>query len=95
MGPSEIATSIERTMELVNLGRIGLKVSRLGLDYVDLYQVHRFDPTTPIAETLEALDAVVRAGKAPHIGASSMFAWQFATMLHASDRLGLARFATM
>jgi aryl-alcohol dehydrogenase (NADP+) len=68
---------------------------RLQLEYVDLYQIHRFDPTTPVEETLEALDAVVRAGKVLHIGASSMYAWQLAKMLHASDRLGLARFVTM
>ncbi len=68
---------------------------RLGTDYVDLYQIHRFDPSTPIEETLEALDTVVRAGKARYIGASSMFAWQFQRMLHASDRRGLARFVTM
>jgi aryl-alcohol dehydrogenase (NADP+) len=68
---------------------------RLGTDYVDLYQIHRFDPTTPIVETLEALNAVVKAGKALYIGASSMFAWQFAQMLYTSDRLGLARFVTM
>jgi aryl-alcohol dehydrogenase-like predicted oxidoreductase len=70
-------------------------LKRLGLDYVDLYQIHRFDYTTPIEETLEALDDVVRAGKALAIGASSMFAWQMAKMLHTSDRLGLARFVTM
>jgi len=68
---------------------------RLQLDYVDLYQIHRFDPTTPVEETLEALDAAVRAGKVLHIGASSMYAWQLAKMLHTSDRLGLARFVTM
>ena len=68
---------------------------RLELDYVDLYQIHRFDPTTPIEETLEALTDVVKAGKALHIGASSMFAWQFAKMLDTSDRLGLSRFVTM
>jgi len=68
---------------------------RLGTDYVDLYQIHRFDPETPIEETLGALDDVVRAGKALYIGASSMFAWQFANMLHTSDRLGLSRFVTM
>src|SRR5262249_4578144 len=68
---------------------------RLGLDYVDLYQIHRFDPSTPIEETLEALDAVVRAGKALYIGASSMYAWQMAKMLYTADRLGLARFVTM
>ena len=68
---------------------------RLGTDYIDLYQIHRFDPTTPIEETLEALTDVVRAGKALYIGASSMCAWQFAKMLDASDRAGLSRFVTM
>ncbi len=68
---------------------------RLGTDYVDLYQIHRFDYETPLEETLAALDAVVQAGKALYIGASSMFAWQFAKMLYTSDRLGLARFVTM
>ena len=68
---------------------------RLGTDYVDLYQIHRFDYDTPIEETLEALDDVVRAGKALYIGASSMFTWQFQQMLHLSDTLGLARFVTM
>jgi aryl-alcohol dehydrogenase (NADP+) len=68
---------------------------RLGMDYVDLYQIHRFDGTTPIEETLEALTDVVKAGKALYIGASSMFAWQFAKMLNTSDRLGLSRFVTM
>jgi aryl-alcohol dehydrogenase (NADP+) len=68
---------------------------RLGTDYVDLYQIHRFDYTTPIEETLEALDRVVKAGKALYIGASSMFAWQFANMLHTSDQLHLSRFVTM
>jgi aryl-alcohol dehydrogenase (NADP+) len=70
-------------------------LKRLQLDYVDLYQIHRLDSATPIEETLEALDAVVRAGKALYIGASSMFAWQMAKMLHTSDRLGLARFVSM
>src|SRR5258707_15342369 len=58
---------------------------RLGLDYVDLYQIHRFDYDTPIEETLEALTDVVKAGKALHIGASSMYTWQFAKMLHSAD----------
>src|SRR5947208_13618785 len=70
-------------------------LKRLQLDYVDLYQIHRFDRTTPIEETLEALDAVVRAGKALYAGASSMYAWQMAKMLHTSVKLGLARFVTM
>ena len=68
---------------------------RLGTDYVDLYQIHRFDYLTPMEETLEALDDVVRAGKALYIGASSMYAWQFQQMLHLSDTLGLSRFITM
>jgi 1-deoxyxylulose-5-phosphate synthase len=68
---------------------------RLQTDYVDLYQIHRFDPHTPIEETLEALDQVVRSGKALYIGASSMFAWQFLKMLQTSDVMGLARFVTM
>lgn len=74
---------------------IDASLRRLQLDYVDLYQIHRFDPTTPVEETLAALDAVVKAGKVLHVGASSMFAWQLAKMLHASDRLGLAKFVTM
>src|ERR1700677_159417 len=68
---------------------------RLQTDYVDLYQIHRFDPHTPIEETLEALDQVVRSGKALYIGASSMYAWQFLKMLQTSDAMGLARFVTM
>jgi aryl-alcohol dehydrogenase (NADP+) len=68
---------------------------RLGTDYVDLYQIHRFDPETPIEETLEALTDVVRAGKALHIGASSMYAWQFARMLYTADQHGFKRFVTM
>jgi aryl-alcohol dehydrogenase (NADP+) len=68
---------------------------RLNLDYVDLYQIHRFDYETPIEETLEALNEVVISGKALYIGASSMFAWQFAKMLYTADRLGLTRFVSM
>ena len=68
---------------------------RLQTDYVDLYQIHRFDPHTPIEETLEALDQVVRSGKALYIGASSMYAWHFLKMLQTSDMMGLARFVTM
>ncbi len=68
---------------------------RLGTDYVDLYQIHRFDASTPIEETLRALDDIVRAGKALYVGASAMYAWQFMKMLATSDRLGLARFSTM
>jgi aryl-alcohol dehydrogenase (NADP+) len=68
---------------------------RLGMDYVDLYQIHRFDAETPIEETLEALDDVVRMGKARYLGASSMFAWQFARMLYKADGMGLRRFVAM
>ena len=68
---------------------------RLGTDYVDLYQIHRFDYETPIDETLEALDDVVKAGKALYLGASSMYAWQFAKMLYTADEMGLTRFVTM
>lgn len=68
---------------------------RLGTDYVDLYQIHRFDAETPIEETLEVLHDVVRAGKALYLGASSMFAWQFAKMLYAADPNGWTRFVTM
>jgi aryl-alcohol dehydrogenase (NADP+) len=70
-------------------------LKRLGMDYVDLYQIHRFDYETPIEETLEALHDVVRMGKALYIGASSMYAWQFAKMLHKAEQLGLTRFVTM
>jgi len=68
---------------------------RLGTDYVDLYQIHRFDPTTPIEETLEALHDVVKAGKARYIGASSMYAWQFAKMLYTSRANGWTPFVSM
>src|SRR5476651_731806 len=68
---------------------------RLGTDYVDLYQIHRFDPLTPIEETMEALNDLVRAGKVLHIGASSMFAWQFAKMNQAADKRGWTPFVTM
>ncbi len=74
---------------------IDASLKRLGTDYVDLYQIHRWDHAVPIEETLEALNDVVRAGKALHIGASSMFAWQFAKALHLSDTHGWARFQTM
>jgi 1-deoxyxylulose-5-phosphate synthase len=70
-------------------------LSRLGMDYVDLYQIHRFDPETPIEETLSALHDIVKAGKARYIGASSMAAWQFAKMLHVADHHGWTRFVTM
>jgi len=75
--------------------QIDASLRRLDMDYVDLYQIHRFDPTVPIDETIDALDAVVRAGKALHIGASSMYAWQFAQYLNRQERGGKARFVSM
>jgi len=74
---------------------IDASLRRLEMDYVDLYQIHRFDYDTPIEETLWALDDVVRAGKARYIGASSMYAWQFMKMLATSDAHGWARFVSM
>ena len=68
---------------------------RLGTDYVDLYQIHRWDPHTPIEETLEALHDVVKAGKARYLGASSMYAWQFSKALYLADRYGWTRFVAM
>ena len=77
------------------LAEIDASLRRLGTDYVDLYQIHRWDDGTPIEETLEALNDVVRAGKARYIGASSMYAWQFAKALAVSDAHGWARFVSM
>ena len=70
-------------------------LKRLGMDYVDLYQIHRADPVTPIEETFAALDQLVRQGKVRYLGASSMAAWKFAQALSASERNGWARFVTM
>jgi 1-deoxyxylulose-5-phosphate synthase len=77
------------------MNAIDESLQRLQTDYVDLYQIHRFDYDTPIEETMEALDDVVKQGKALYIGASSMFAWQFAKMLYTSGDLGLTRFVSM
>jgi aryl-alcohol dehydrogenase-like predicted oxidoreductase len=77
------------------LSSIDASLKRLGMDYVDIYQIHRWDYETPIEETLEALNDVVRAGKARYIGASSMYAWQFAKALYTSDLHGWARFVSM
>jgi aryl-alcohol dehydrogenase (NADP+) len=77
------------------MASIDRSLKRLCVDYVDLYQIHRFDKNTPIEETCEALDAVVRAGKALYIGASSMYAWQFLKMLEFQRQNSLARFVTM
>ncbi len=77
------------------LDSIDASLRRLGLEYVDLYQIHRWDVSTPIAETMEALHDVVRAGKARYIGASSMYAWQFAQSLYTADLHGWTRFVSM
>ena len=74
---------------------IDASLTRLGTDYVDLYQIHRWDPQTPIEDTMEALHDVVKAGKARYIGASSMYAWQFATAQHVADRGCWTRFVSM
>jgi aryl-alcohol dehydrogenase-like predicted oxidoreductase len=77
------------------LSAIDASLGRLGMDYVDLYQIHRWDPHTPIEETMEALHDVVRAGKARYIGASSMYAWQFAKAQHVAEAHGWTRFVSM
>jgi len=74
---------------------IDRSLKRLSTDYVDLYQIHRYDPETPIEETMEALHDVIKAGKARYIGASSMYAWQFAKSQHTADRYGWTRFVSM
>jgi 1-deoxyxylulose-5-phosphate synthase len=77
------------------LAGIDASLERLGMDYVDLYQIHRWDPRTPIEETMEALHDVVRAGKARYIGASSMYAWQFAKAQRVAERHGWTPFVSM
>ncbi len=77
------------------LAEIDASLTRLGMDYVDLYQIHRFDPETPMEETLEALHDVVRAGKARYVGASSMHAWQFCKALYLAKLHGWTRFVSM
>ena len=77
------------------MSAIDASLRRLGMDYVDLYQIHRFDPHTPVEETLEALHDVVKAGKALYIGASSMHAWQFAKMIYTQRANGWTQFVTM
>ena len=89
-GPNMRGLSRKHIMQAIDAS-----LTRLGMDYVDLYQIHRFDPRTPMEETLEALTDVVKAGKALYIGASSMFAWQFAQYLALADHHGLSRFVTM
>ncbi|MBI5879649.1 MAG: aldo/keto reductase [Chloroflexi bacterium] len=83
LGRKHIMRSIDRSLQ------------KLGTDYVDLYQIHRWDATTPIEETMEALHDVVRAGKARYIGASSMYTWQFVKAQYVADRHGWTRFAAM
>lgn len=77
------------------LHSIDNSLRRLQTDYIDLYQIHRFDPTTPIEETIEALHDVVKSGKARYIGASSMYAWQFSKYLHTQEKLGATNFVSM
>lgn len=92
MGPGPNERGLSRAHILDS---IDASLKRLGLDYVDLYQIHRYDPDTPIEETLQTLHEVVQAGKARYIGASSMYAWQFARMLHVSQAHDWARFVSM
>ncbi len=89
-GPNGGGLSRKHIMEAIDNS-----LRRLGTDYVDLYQIHRWDNDTPIEETMEALHDVVKAGKALYIGASSMYAWQFAKAQHAADRHGWTRFSAM
>lgn len=91
-GPGANAGGLSRKHILEAVDR---SLKNLGTDYIDLYQIHRFDPETPIEETLEALHDVVKAGKARYIGASSMFAWQFAKMLATSEKHGWTKFVSM
>jgi aryl-alcohol dehydrogenase-like predicted oxidoreductase len=79
----------------VIMSEIDASLRRLGMDYVDLYQIHRLDHDTPVEETLEALHDVVKAGKARYIGASSMYAWQFCKALYVAERRGWTRFVSM
>jgi 1-deoxyxylulose-5-phosphate synthase len=89
-GPGGSGLSRKAIME-----QIDASLTRLGTDYVDLYQIHRFDPATPAAETMEALHDTVKAGKVRYLGASSMYAWQFAKLQHAADLGGWTRFVSM
>ena len=89
-GPNQGGLSRKALMQAIDDS-----LRRLGTDYVDLYQIHRWDPETPIEETLEALDDIVRAGKARYIGASSLYAWQFQRALMLSEQNGWAKFVSM
>ena len=89
-GPGGSGLSRKAIME-----QIDASLTRLGTDYVDLYQIHRFDPHTPVEETMQALHDVVKAGKVRYLGASSMWAWQFSKMQYAADLHGWTRFVSM
>lgn len=89
-GPNERGLSRKHLFDAIDRS-----LRRLGMDYVDLYQIHRFDPDTPVEETMRALHDIVTAGKARYIGASSMPAWQFAKLQHAAERHGWTRFVSM
>ena len=92
MGPGENDRGLSRKHIMAG---IDASLRRLDMDYVDLYQIHRWDPRTPVEETMGALNDVVRAGKARYIGASSMYAWQFAKAQHTADMHGWTRFVSM
>ncbi len=89
-GPNDRGLSRKHIMDAIDAS-----LTRLGTDYVDLYQIHRWDYETPVEETMEALHDIVKAGKARYLGASSMFAWQFAKAQYAAERHGWTPFATM
>jgi 1-deoxyxylulose-5-phosphate synthase len=89
-GPGGSGLSRKAIMEQVDAS-----LTRLGTDYIDLYQIHRFDPDTPVEETMEALHDVVKAGKARYLGASSMPAWRFAKLQHVADKNGWTKFVSM
>ncbi|ORY96565.1 NADP-dependent oxidoreductase domain-containing protein [Syncephalastrum racemosum] len=100
------ATHLARTVDNNNINNLGLSrkhifdavdasLKRLGLDYIDLYQIHRFDPNTPIEETMEALHDLVKSGKVRYIGASSMWAWQFQKANHVAEKNGWTKFVSM
>ena len=89
-GPNSMGLSRKAIMTEVDAS-----LRRLGTDYIDLYQIHRYDPRTPIEETMEALHDVVKAGKARYVGASSMWAWQFAKAQYTADAHGWTRFVSM
>lgn len=89
-GPGGQGLSRRAVMEQVDAS-----LARLGTDFIDLYQIHRFDPQTPVEETMEALHDVVKAGKVRYLGASSMWAWQFAKMQHSADTHGWTKFVSM